>query len=125
MGTTNILDLNNRVSKLADSVTSVEEALETESGTFNLTSEYFSTSTINYKKQGNVVTIFFNLKASETISSSTVIGVVPDGLKPSYPVSAKSAQGDYGLYLYDNGNLSTLGSIGANAWVYATLTYIV
>lgn len=28
MGTTNILDLNNRVSKLADSVTSVEDALD-------------------------------------------------------------------------------------------------
>lgn len=107
------------------SVADALDKLQVESGTFNITSGYFINSTVNYKKLGNVVTIFFNLKASTSISSNTIIGVVPDGLKPSYPISVKSTQGDYGLYVYENGNISTLGSINDTAWVYATLTYII
>lgn len=107
--------------------TTVDDALDDlqpEAGTFNLTEGLFTNNLVNYKKQGNIVTIFINRKAADNISAGTVIGVVPDELKPSFPVAMKSAQGNYGLYLYENGDLSILDGLNTTNWLYVTLTYI-
>lgn len=115
---------------LSDGVTSVEDALDENltvtSGDATLTSGYFASgSYIKYKKQGKIVTLYVSLNAATTIAPSSVIGILPEEIRPEYAIAAASSASTTGIYAYTNGNIILLGAqLAANNWIYATLTYI-
>ena len=79
MSTTNILDLNNRIDKLADDVTSVENALtNVTSGTFTGLLGF----TFTWVKYGKIVYFRVSNDATKIPQGDTIIGDIPDNILP-------------------------------------------
>ena len=88
MSTTNILDLNNRIDKLTDGVTSVEDDLESLNTVIDVTSEITKNITVpsgknlqyNMKKCGRIVE--FKLWSDFDIGKDTTILTIPSKYLP-------------------------------------------
>lgn len=84
MGTTNTLDLNNRISALEKDVTSVEDALT------NVTSGTFTGNlgfTFKWSKCGKIVTLHVVNDTTKVPQGDTIIGDIPDNILPMAQIS--------------------------------------
>jgi len=81
MGTTNILDLNNRIDKLSDGVTSVEDALDVVSGTFTA-AENVTVLHTKVRKQLNIVSLDIFCQKNLTANQWNHVGDIPANFAP-------------------------------------------
>ena len=93
---------------------------------FDISSTMFeSTSkTVNYNRQGNVITLMFQNKAKQDIAANAVIGTLPADLVPVANLFFEVLN-QKSIWLKPNGDIALPSGIGNGQWLYACITYVV